>query len=158
MPTRFSNADSLNHILIKRSPVANRLSNCVEIKEAFEPFYGKTTVTEETDPQHLQQLASELKAFRIYDQSDVDRFAEVFFDPENTGTEGSHAKLSSLVQSARDEFMVSNEETQEEFRSTLRSFLRLYKFQSQIVSYADTPLETWPRNIRYGQATRFCGR
>ncbi len=112
-----------------------------EIKEAFEPFYGKTTVTEETDPQHLQQLASELKAFRIYDQSDVDRFAEVFFDPENTGTEGAHAKLSSLVQPARDEFMISNEETQEEFRSTLRSFLRLYKFQSQIVSYADTHLE-----------------
>ena len=112
-----------------------------EIKEAFEPFYGKTTVTEETDPQHLQQLASDLKAFRIYDQSHVDQFAEVFFDPENTGTEGAHAKLSSLVQPARDEFMVSNEETQEEFRSTLRSFLRLYKFQSQIVSYADTHLE-----------------
>ncbi|MDB2239878.1 type I restriction endonuclease subunit R [Halorubrum ezzemoulense] len=112
-----------------------------EIKEAFEPFYGKTTVTEETDPQHLQQLASEVKSFRIFDQNTVDQFAEVFFDPENTGTEGAHAKLSSLVQPARDRFIASDMETQEEFRSTLRSFLRLYKFQSQIVSYADTHLE-----------------
>ena len=112
-----------------------------EIKEAFEPFYGKTTVTEETDPQHLQQLASEVKSFRIFDQNTVDQFAEVFFDPENTGTEGAHAKLSSLVQPARDKFIASDVETQEEFRSTLRSFLRLYKFQSQIVSYADTHLE-----------------
>ena len=32
-------------------------------------------------------------------------------------------------------------ETQDEFRSKLRSFLRLYKFQSQVVNYADTELE-----------------
>jgi len=112
-----------------------------EIQDAFDPFYGKTTVSEGADPQHLQQLASDLDAFRIYDQTEVDRFAEVFFDPENTGTEGSHAKLSSLVQPARDKFVAKDEETREEFRSTLRSFLRLYKFQSQIVSYADTHLE-----------------
>jgi type I restriction enzyme R subunit len=112
-----------------------------EIKEAFEPFYGKTTVTEEMDPQHLQQLASELDAFRIYEQEEVDRFAKVFFDPSNTGTEGSHGKLSSIVQPARDRFVAKEEEIQEDFRSTLRSFLRLYKFQSQIVSYVDTHLE-----------------
>ncbi|MDL5363924.1 type I restriction endonuclease subunit R [Halalkalicoccus sp. NIPERK01] len=112
-----------------------------EIKEAFEPFYGKTTVAEEMDPQHIQQLATELDAFRIYEQQEVDRFAEVFFDPSNTGTEGAHGKLSSIVQPARDRFVAKDEETKEDFRSTLRSFLRLYKFQSQIVSYADTHLE-----------------
>ena len=112
-----------------------------EIKEAFEPFYGKTTVTEEMDPQHLQQLASDLDAFRIYEQEEVDRFAEVFFDPSNTGTEGAHGKLSSIVQPARNRFVARDEEVKEEFRSTLRSFLRLYKFHSQIVSYADTHLE-----------------
>jgi len=112
-----------------------------EIKEAFEPFYGKTIVTEEMDPQHLQQLASDLDAFRIYEQEEVDRFAEVFFDPSNTGTKGAHGKLSSLVQPARNRFVARDEEVKEEFRSTLRSFLRLYKFHSQIVSYADTHLE-----------------
>ena len=37
--------------------------------------------------------------------------------------------------------MVKDEEVQDEFRSKLHSFLRLYKFQSQVVSYADTTLE-----------------
>lgn len=37
--------------------------------------------------------------------------------------------------------MVTDEETRDEFRSKLRSFLRLHKFQSQVVSYADTTLE-----------------
>ena len=112
-----------------------------EIQEAFDPFYGKTTVSEQADPQHLHELATELDRFRIYDQDEVDRFAEVFFDPSNTGTEGAHEKLSSLVQPPRDRFVAKKEETKEDFRSTLRSFLRLYKFQSQIVSYADTRLE-----------------
>ena len=112
-----------------------------DIQEAFDPFYGKTTAAEGSDPQHLQQLASELNGFRIYEQEEVDRFAEVFFDPSNTGTEGAHEKLSSLVQPPRDRFVAEDEETKEKFRSTLRSFLRLYKFQAQIVSYADTHLE-----------------
>lgn len=112
-----------------------------DILAAFEPFYEKTTVEETSDPQHLYQLESELNAFRIYEQQEVDQFAEAFFSPENKGTEQAHAKLSSLVQPAKDRFVTSPVETQDEFRSKLRSFLRLYKFQSQVVSYEDTELE-----------------
>ncbi|WP_306061336.1 type I restriction endonuclease subunit R [Natronococcus wangiae] len=112
-----------------------------DIYDAFQPYYEKTTVEETSDPQHIYQLESELNAFQIYTQQEVDRFAEAFFSPENKGTEQAHAKLSSHIQPARDRFMVANEETQDEFRSKLRSFLRLYKFQSQVVNYADTTLE-----------------
>ncbi|WP_435333442.1 type I restriction endonuclease subunit R [Haloarchaeobius sp. TZWWS8] len=112
-----------------------------DIYDAFQPYYEKTTVEESTDPQHIYQLESELNAFQIYSQQQVDQFAEAFFSPNNRGTEQAHAKLSSLIQPARDKFMVADEETQDEFRSKLRSFLRLYKFQSQVVAYDDTTLE-----------------
>ncbi|RQH01816.1 type I restriction endonuclease subunit R [Natrarchaeobius oligotrophus] len=112
-----------------------------DIYESFEPYYEKTTLEETTDPQHIYQLESDLNASQIYTQQEVDQFAEAFFSPENKGTEQAHAKLSSLIQPARDRFMVANEETQDEFRSQLRSFLRLYKFQSQVVNYSDTTLE-----------------
>jgi type I restriction enzyme R subunit len=112
-----------------------------DIYDAFEPYYQKTTIEETSDPQHLYQLESELDAMQIYSREQVDKFAEAFFSPENRATEQAHAKLSSLVQPAKDEFMTANEETQDEFRSTLRSFLRLYKFQSQVVTYEDTRLE-----------------
>mgnify|MGYP000112016088 CR=1 FL=1 len=112
-----------------------------DIYDAFQPYYEKTTVEETTDPQHIYQLESELNSFRIYSQQQVDQFAEAFFSPENKGTEQAHAELESHIQPAKDEFMVADEETQEEFRSKLRSFLRLYKFQSQVVNYADTQLE-----------------
>jgi len=112
-----------------------------DIYDAFEPFYEKTTVEETSDPQHIYQLESELNGFQIYTQQEVDQFAEAFFSPENKGTEQAHAKLSSHIQPAKDRFMVADKETQDEFRSKLRSFLRLYKFQSQVVAYADPQLE-----------------
>lgn len=111
------------------------------IYESFQPYYEKTTIKETTDPQHIYQLESELNSFQIYTQQEVDGFAEAFFSPENRATEQAHSKLNSHIQPARDRFMVADEETQDEFRSKLRSFLRLYKFQSQVVSYADTTLE-----------------
>jgi type I restriction enzyme R subunit len=112
-----------------------------QIKEAFEPFYERTTVEETTDPQHIYQLATELRAFQVFSEEDVNRFAEAFFAQQNSGPEQAHAELSQYTQSPRDEFITLSVERQDEFRSQLRSFIRLYKFQSQIVNYTDTDLE-----------------
>ncbi|TQQ83036.1 type I restriction endonuclease subunit R [Halonotius terrestris] len=112
-----------------------------DIYNAFQPFYEKTTVEETTDPQHIYQLEAELDGFQIYTKQEVDQFAEAFFSPKNKGTEQAHAKLESHIQPARDRFKVADVEKQDNFRSKLRSFLRLYKFQSQVVNYSDTQLE-----------------
>ncbi|MDZ7730623.1 MAG: hypothetical protein U5K37_06435 [Natrialbaceae archaeon] len=111
------------------------------ILDAFQPYYERTTVEERMDPQHIYQLENELNAFRIYTQEEVNRFAEEFFDPANQTTEKTHGKLSSLTKPAQDRFMTSDEETQDEFRSKLHSFIKAYKFQSQVVAYEDEELE-----------------
>lgn len=111
------------------------------ILDAFQQYYERTTVEEPMDPRHIYQLESELNDYRIYTEREVEQFAEAFFSPANRGTESAHGELVSLTKPARDQFMVEDEETQDEFRSKLRSFLRLYKFQSQVVNYADTDLE-----------------
>ncbi|EMA43114.1 type I restriction endonuclease subunit R [Halococcus saccharolyticus] len=112
-----------------------------QIQEAFQPFYEQTTVEETTDPQHIYQLESELRAFPVFTDEEVDQFAKAFFSPQNTATEQAHAKLSQHTQNARDQFITLPVERQDEFRSKLKAFIRLYKFQSQIVSYSDTELE-----------------
>lgn len=112
-----------------------------QIREAFQPYYEQTTVEETTNPQHIYQLEAELKAFQVFTDDDLDHFAEAFFGPQNTGTEQAHAKLSQYTQDARDRFMTLSVEQQDRFRSKLQSFIRLYKFQSQVVNYTDTDLE-----------------
>jgi type I restriction enzyme R subunit len=112
-----------------------------DIYDAFQPYYEKTTVEETNDPQHIYQLEAELDSYQIYTQQEVDKFAKEFFSPKNRGTEQAHAKLTSHTQPALDRYKVESDEKREEFRSKLKSFLRLYKFQSQVVNYSDTQLE-----------------
>lgn len=112
-----------------------------DIIDAFQPFYEKTTVEETSDPQHLYQLESELKAAQVFTEKEVNNLATAFFSPENTGTERAHAELYQHTNPAVDRFNGLSEEDQSDFRSKLNAFIRLYKFQSQVVDYTDTDLE-----------------
>jgi type I restriction enzyme R subunit len=112
-----------------------------DILDAFQPFYEKTTLEESSDPQHLYQLESDLEASQVFTDKEVDNLAEAFFSPDNTGTEKAHAKLYQYTNPAVDRFNGFTEEKQSDFRSKLNAFIRLYKFQSQVVDYTDTDLE-----------------
>ncbi len=112
-----------------------------DIEGAFQDYYEKTTVEEQSDPQHLYRLESELNSMQVYKQEEVNDFAEAFFSPEYNATEQAHSELHKYIQPARDRYEDLDEEAQEQFRSKLRAFVRLYKFQSQVVSYSDTELE-----------------
>jgi type I restriction enzyme R subunit len=112
-----------------------------DILDAFQPFYEKTTLDESSDPQHLYKLESDLKAAQVFTDKEVDNLAEAFFSADNTGTEKAHAKLYQFTNPAVDRFNGLTEEKQSDFRSKLHAFIRLYKFQSQVVDYTDTDLE-----------------
>src|SRR2546426_6808937 len=51
-----------------------------EIKTSFEPYYETTLLSEATDPNLLYKIQGQLAAFPVYTQTDVDRFAQVYFD------------------------------------------------------------------------------
>lgn len=112
-----------------------------DIEDAFQLFYERTTTEGSIDPQHIYQLESELERFPVFTSEQVDEFAAAYFSPENTGTEQAHAELSKQLQEPVDRFKAITEEEKEEFKSKLRDYIRLYKFQSQVVDYTDTDLE-----------------
>ena len=55
-----------------------------EIKNAFEPYYETTLLSEATDPNLLYEIQSGLRPSPVYTEADVDRFAKVYFDPKAT--------------------------------------------------------------------------
>src|SRR6185436_2405876 len=46
---------------------------------SFQDYYTLTTLTENTDPNHLYDLKGKLDAANVYYQSEVDAFARVFY-------------------------------------------------------------------------------
>ncbi|MDX1943195.1 MAG: type I restriction endonuclease [Saprospiraceae bacterium] len=113
------------------------------ILDAFQPYYETTTVTEETDVNHLYDLKARLDQFQIYWENEIDAFANVYFNP---ATKLNHPKeqkyLYAFTDNAVDRFKAINEEEKkDEFKKGLRTWTNLYAFLSQIMPFVDTEFE-----------------
>jgi type I restriction enzyme R subunit len=110
------------------------------IIESFQPYYELTTMNETTDPNHLYDLKGKTDIANVYYQSEVDGFAKVFYK-RNTSFK-DQGKLYAFIDPAVDRFKaISKEETQDEFKKSLTSYVRLYSFLSQIMPFQDIELE-----------------
>ncbi len=107
-----------------------------DIQKAFEPYYDKTLLKESTDPNLLYDLQTQLSAFQFYTQAEVNRFANIYFDPK-----GTQDKLHAALAPAIDRYNAATKEEQVEFRGKLTDYCRLYAFVSQIITFTDADLE-----------------
>ena len=108
-----------------------------DIQESFQRFYQSTILEGETDPNRLYDLTREIYDFHLYTNEDVNRFCEIFFNPDRD--EGSlHPILDNVV----DKFKtIEDEEIREDFRSKIQSYIRMYGYLSQIITFTDVELE-----------------
>jgi len=108
-----------------------------DIQKSFQCFYQSTILEGETDPNRLYDLTREIYDFHLYTHEDVKRFCEVFFDPNRD--EGS---LHPILDRAVDKFKtIEDEQIREDFRSKIQSYIRMYGYLSQIITFTDIELE-----------------
>jgi len=112
------------------------------IFHSFQPYYEKTTVTEEPDVNHLFDLKNKIDEKQIIWQQDVDAFANVYFQPSGSLTPQDQAKLYAFIDPAVDRFKaIPTEEEKDEFKKALRTWTNLYAFLAQIMPFQDAELE-----------------
>ena len=122
----------------KVDPIVLDFVNEVEdIQTAFQDYYQTTFLDEETDPNKLYTLHTELEVFEVFTDEDVDEYASVFFD-ESKPDELLQPVLDRTVRTWRH---LPSDDDREEFRSTLQTFVRLYGYIAQLVSFEDVDLE-----------------
>jgi type I restriction enzyme R subunit len=108
-----------------------------EILKSFQPYYRSAQLEAATDPNIVHELMTKLNNAGVYYWTEVEQFAESFFNPKVKTQAALHAVLKPAV----DRFVELEEEKKELFRKDLGSFLRLYEFLSQIIPYNDPDLE-----------------
>ncbi len=106
------------------------------VQAAFQQYYQTTMLAEETDPNRLYDLQLQLTNFYLFDEHHIDRFCRVFYDQDEPD-ERLQGILDEVVQSWRER----EEEEREEFHSALQSYIRLYGYISQLISFTDADLE-----------------
>ena len=110
-----------------------------QILDAFKPYYERTTIDEDLDPQKLYDLQYDLQEYRIFQSEEVEAFARIFF--KERVTKADNGRLNSHLDPAVDRFKQREPEEQEDFRSLLNNYLRMYSFLAQVTQFTDEQLE-----------------
>jgi len=113
------------------------------ILDSFQPYYEITSVTEETDVNHLYDLKAKLDEFQVYWTQEIEAFANVYFDPKTKLNNPKQQKhLYAFTDPAVDRYKaIPKEEKQDEFKKGLRSWTNLYAFLAQIMPFIDAEFE-----------------
>lgn len=101
-----------------------------EIKEAFEPFYTTTVLSEETDANKLNDLQDVLDNAQVYTVEDVHNFTNLYFN--NADRQELDPIIDACVANFKSEL---NEDAQIDFFVKAKSFFRTYAFLSKILSF-----------------------
>ena len=131
----------------KESTLVLDFANQAEhIQEAFQPYFEKTILSESTDHNLLYDNQRTLSDFLFYTQDEVDGFAEVFFRGK-----AKQQQLRDYLDPAISRFEDASEDEQDNFRSELMRYIRLYAFLSQVIPFQDPELEklyVYARHLR----------
>ena len=120
----------------KNTMVLDFANEAEEIRQAFEPYYETTLLSEETDPNLLYEVQDRLLNYGVFAADDVEAFGRVYFDPK-----GTQDRLYAALEPARQRFNELGPEEGSDFRGQLSDYARLYAFLSQVLTFADPDLE-----------------
>lgn len=109
-----------------------------DIVKSFQPFYTTTILSGETDPDKLHEILYSIHQYNLYTNSELDEFCEEYYRKSQTDE-----LIQSYLGRVKDRFMELNEEEREEFKSKIQSFIRIYSFISQIITFKQV---VWEKN------------
>jgi type I restriction enzyme R subunit len=108
-----------------------------DIKEAFQPYYTTTLLSEGTDPNILHDLEREVRGFKFFSDLEVNGFVDELYSGATPD------KLNHIIDGVVSRIQGENLtlEELEDFKSTVFQYLKKYAFISQIVTFEDPLLE-----------------
>jgi len=125
-----------SHPLKKETFVLDFANTAEEIEIAFKPYFESTILGEATDPNKLFDLQDALDNYQVYTIRQIIEFSDKIL--ANVPVDRLHAMLDSSTAIFRNDLA---EEQQADFRAKVKTYVRLYIFLSQIVSFENPYLE-----------------
>lgn len=105
------------------------------VQKAFQHYYQTTILTGEVDTQRLYTLLDDIKAFKLYNDSERDRVVEAM-TKEDVATAVS---ICNTIVRER-ETSLSNDD-KDKYRKYVNRYIRSYGFMAQLLTYCDPDLE-----------------
>lgn len=112
-----------------------------KVQEEFQEYYGGTymEVVDQTDPNSLYDIQHKINAFHIIYRNDLEAYARLFFT-KGDNKEQLQPILNEVVNRYLSEL---NEDQKITFKSSIKDYIRLYRFLSQVITFVDIELEKY---------------
>lgn len=105
------------------------------VQKAFQKYYQTTILTGEVDTQRLYTLLDDIKAFKLYNDSERDRVVECMMRQDVA----TAVSLCNSIVMER-ETPLSNDD-KDKYRKLVNRYIRSYGFMAQLLTYCDPDLE-----------------
>lgn len=106
-----------------------------DIKEAFQPYYTTTILSEETDPNILHDLQRDILNYKLFSEQEVQEFCTMYFREEAASV------LNSFMDNITERFNELGEEEKILSRQKITEYIKKYAFIAQIMQFSDISLE-----------------
>jgi type I restriction enzyme R subunit len=106
------------------------------IQKSFEPYYRTTILSDETDPNKLHDLKSDLDGYQVYSQAQIDDLVGLYLNGADRD------KLDPILDACVATYNADlDEDGQVNFKGKAKAFVRTYGFLSSILAYSNADWE-----------------
>ncbi len=116
--------------------VLDFMNDSKTIQESFADYYRTTILAEETDPNKLHDLQSDLESYQIYSDDELEAFANLYLGGADRD------QLDPLLDVSVARYKDSlGEDEQVDFKGKAKAFVRTYAFLASILPYSNAGWE-----------------
>lgn len=116
--------------------VLDFVNDSMIIRNAFEHYYRTTILSEETDPNRLNDLQSDLDRCQVYDQQQIDDFVALYLG------NAIRDQLDLILDACAGAYIEQlDEDGQIDFKGKAKAFVRTYSFLAAILPYSNAGWE-----------------
>jgi type I restriction enzyme R subunit len=105
------------------------------IKDSFEAYYMTTVLSEETDPNKLYDMVSEMEQHQVYTDYHVDTIVELYLKA------AERDRLDPILDACANNYGELDEDEQVSFKGNAKAFVRTYGFLGAILPYGNVDWE-----------------
>lgn len=114
--------------------------NQERVQEAFKEYYIDTNLSQETDPNKLNDLLATIEDYNIYTENNVAEINRIFY------SEDDRTMLDPILDSVTEQFKALDDEQKVKCKSSIKNYVRIYPFLAAVMPH-NTPY--WEKSYTF---------
>ena len=111
-----------------------------DIKEAFQPFYQETSLSQEVNVDLIYNLQKELHDYNIYSDNDIEAFCNIYYSSKKQDNV-MMGKMTSTLKPVEMRYNSMKPDERYNFRRQVRSYIKWYGYISQVCRMFDAEMQ-----------------